>query len=366
MTSDTRTADEIERDIEQERARLSGTINDLQKKFSVESIVSDLGAMFKGSGIKGAGSDLGRSISQTVGRNPAAVALVGVGLAWLIIGQTSSGQASGRDGALSGSDRARRNRDAIPTDNWDEWNDQRVTAQGRDTFSRDSSRNWLEGAQDSDWQAEDRDASTRMHNDAGGVMGSVRSGAGAVTSAVSQATGTVRDKAADLKARLLSGTEGFSEEAKARVLAARQLAYDAQASSSAALKRGGQVALDLFKDQPLVMGGLAVALGAAVGGALPRSRFEDDTLGAERDHLFAEAQRVFADEQDKIKNVFTAAASEAKQVYEDTKSELSDMVPDRKTAGDEIVNRLSDAASRVAEGAKDEAKRVGLVGDPNP
>ena len=81
MTNDTRTADEIERDIEEERARMSGTINELQKKFSVEAIVSDLGAMFRGQG------EVARSISQTIGRNPAAVALVGVGLAWLFLGQ---------------------------------------------------------------------------------------------------------------------------------------------------------------------------------------------------------------------------------------------------------------------------------------
>ena len=41
MTNDTRTADDIERDIEAERTRMSGTINELQRKFSVEGIVSE-------------------------------------------------------------------------------------------------------------------------------------------------------------------------------------------------------------------------------------------------------------------------------------------------------------------------------------
>ncbi|MEO5614020.1 MAG: DUF3618 domain-containing protein [Cypionkella sp.] len=354
MTNDTRTADEIEREIEKERAQMSGTINDLQKKFSVESIVSDLGSMFKGSS-----SDFGRSISQTLGRNPAAVALMGVGLAWLALGQGRSAQGSYHDDTLSASDRARHNRNAVPADNWD---DQLASTQGRDIFSRKASQDWLSEEPSGDWQS--GAFAKRKQTEAGGLIGSVRSGAEAVTSAVSQATGTVRDAAADLTARLLTGTEGFSEEAKARVLAARRLAHEAQASSTAAVKRGGEVAVDLFRDQPLVVGGLAVALGAAVGGVLPRSRIENETLGAERDRLFAEAQRVFSDEQDKIKNVLQAATSEAKHVFEDAKSELSDMLPDGKSAGDEIVNRVTDAVSRVADGAKEEASRVGLLGDP--
>ena len=357
MTNDTRTADEIERDIEKERAQMSGSINDLQKKFSVESIVSDLGSMFKGSS-----SDFGRSISHTLGRNPAALALVGVGLAWLALGQGSSPHASDQDDTLSASDRARRNRQAVPTDNWDDWNDQRARTQGRDIFSREASRDWSSEEPSGDWQS--GAFAKRKQTEAGGLIGSVRSGAEAVTSAVSQATSTVRDAAADLTARLLTGTEDFSEEAKARVLAARRLAHDAQAASQEALKRSRRVASNLFEDQPLVVGGLAIALGAAVGGILPRSRIENDMLGAERDRLFAEAQKVFSDEQGKIKNVVHAATSEAKHVFEDAKSELSDMLPDGRSAGEEIVNRISDAVSRVADGAKEEASRVGLLGDP--
>jgi hypothetical protein len=82
MTNDTRTSDDIERDIVAERAQLSDTINDLKEKFSVDAIFNDIGDMFRGHG-----GDLGRSLSNTVGRNPAAVVLVGVGLAWLFIGQ---------------------------------------------------------------------------------------------------------------------------------------------------------------------------------------------------------------------------------------------------------------------------------------
>jgi hypothetical protein len=94
MTHDTRTADEIERDIQRERAQMSDSINNLQEKFSVDSIVNDLGNMFRAQG-----EDLSRTFSQTVGRNPAAVALVGVGLAWLIIGQNHGEDDHWRDRA---------------------------------------------------------------------------------------------------------------------------------------------------------------------------------------------------------------------------------------------------------------------------
>ena len=76
MTNDTRTADQIERDIEYERAQMTGTINDLQKKFSVEGMINDVRGMFSEQG-----GDLGRMVIQTVARNPGAVVLTGIGLA---------------------------------------------------------------------------------------------------------------------------------------------------------------------------------------------------------------------------------------------------------------------------------------------
>lgn len=343
MTNETRTADDIERDIAEDRAEMSGTINDLQRKFSVEGIVSDLGAMFRDQG-----GDLGRSITATVGRNPAAVALVGVGLAWLVLGQ-------GRGPAVAG---GRYSRDAAYGGNWG-----RPLAAGRgQTALRESENSWFDdgGMVYSQKPRHDPNAPTES---ATGIMGSLRNGADAVVGAVSGAAGAVRDAAMDLTDKLSSGTDGLSDEAKARVLAARRAAHEARVASQDALRQGRRVASNLFEDQPLVMGALAIAVGAAVGGLLPHSQIEDDTLGANSDRLFADAQKVFREERDKAMAVIKAAASEARDALKDTGADLAELVPDGKTGGQVIVDHIANAAARVSNTAKGEAARQGLLGD---
>jgi hypothetical protein len=341
MTNDTRTADDIERDIEDERAQMSGTINELQKKFSVEGIVSDIGTMFRDQG-----GELGRAISSTVGRNPAAVALVGVGLAWLILGR-------GRDSASSGG--RGRDRDSAHGGNW-----QRTLPS-----DREAEASWLDdGGAVYDAVSGQRTGSNG-HDQSTGRKGALRKGAEAVAGAVSGAADTVRDTAKALTDKLAAGTEDLSQEAKDRVLAARRAAHDAREAAQKALTQGSRVAANLFEDQPLVVGGLALAVGAAVGGLLPHTRIEDDTLGANSDRLFAEAQRVFREEHDKAMAVLKAAANEAEGALRDTGEELADMVPEGKTAGGAIVDRLSEAANRVKDTAKQEAGRQGLISDQN-
>ena len=348
MINDTRTADDIERDIENERAQMSGSINDLQRKFSVEGIVSDVGAMFRDQG-----GDAGRYIKETVGRNPAAVALVGVGLAWLLLGK----------GRASTSAAGRYDRDQAPGGNV-----------GRPLPTGRRAKSALSDAEYS-WFDDDSTAHTKRSyqtsvgktngatEPATGVMGTVRNGTDAVVEAVSAPASAVRDAALALTEKLSSGFEGLSEEARARVLDARRMAHDAKVASQTALKEGAQTAANLFADQPLVMGALAIALGAAFGGLLPHTKIEDDNLGANSDRLFAEAERVFREERDKVTVVIKAAAKEASGALKDTGAELADLLPDGKTAGDMIVGHVSDAASRVANAARDEAARQGLTGD---
>ena len=147
------------------------------------------------------------------------------------------------------------------------------------------------------------------------------------------------------------------------MLAARRAAHEARIASQDALKRGGRAATNLFEDQPLVIGALAIALGAAVGGALPNSRLEDDTLGASSDRLFADAQKVFFEERDKAVAVLKSAAGEVQASVKDTGAELAKLLPEGKSAGDVIVEHVSEAAAQVADTARDEAERQGLIGE---
>lgn len=345
MTNDTRTSDDIERDIVDERAQMSDTIDDLQQKFSVDAIMSDLGSM-----VRGQGGDLGRAIGDTLGRNPAAVVMVGVGLAWLFLGQDRTvsgttrerhkGQPSGRRGSRAATDQgADVRRGSDRPDDGPFGNDDRFWY-GAGQMSGDH-RGQGRGGRNGAGQGSD------VAGRADGVMGSLRSSAHAVGHAVSDAADSVSHAASDLTERLSHGLDDLSEDAKARIVSARRAAHEARESSEAMLGRGARAASGFFEEQPLVVGALAVALGAAIGGALPHSRLEDDTMGDSSDQLFADAQALYRDERDKAVAALRMAARDAKSEVREMGSDLADLAPEGKSIGEAIVDRTSDAAQRV-------------------
>ena len=81
MANDTRTASEIERDIELERARFRSTAQQLQDRFAPERLLGDLGRE-----LRDYGADYGRTAARTARDNPIGLALTGIGLAWLAFG----------------------------------------------------------------------------------------------------------------------------------------------------------------------------------------------------------------------------------------------------------------------------------------
>ena len=342
MSSDTRTPDDIERDIADQRAQMTGTIGDLQKKFSVDAIVNDVGAMFRDQG-----GDLGRTISQTVGRNPAAVALVGVGLAWLFIGQDRKDPAPDR---RSGS--GRRNTGYSRASSWD----------GAHTQFNGGDRSWYDSGPvaRADRFPEHRTQGGQGEAGSNGITDRIQDAASAATSAVSDAAGNLGASARRLTDGLSQGTEDLSEEARERVLAARRAAHEARLSAEDAMNRAGRTAVTFFEDQPLVVGALAAAVGAAIAGALPHSRVEDDAMGESSDRLFAEAEAVFREERDKAMAVLRSAATDVKEEVTEAGSDLKDLLPEGKNVGDVIADRTAQAASRVADGARDEAEARNL------
>lgn len=349
MTNEYRTPDEIERDIERDRAEMSGTLDALQEKFSVSAIASDIGSMFQGQG-----GQLGRSISQTVGRNPIAVTMVGVGLAWLVIGQSRSRASEASTWSPSVSPN-RRNPVAGQTPRTD---DQPFPGRRTDLFpAYDNDTAWYNSSGPGANRHQRRETDTdRPQDEADGIRATLRHGADAVTASVSQAAGSVRATAMDLTERLLSGTEGFSDEAKERILSARRMAHEARVASQDAMQRSSRAAQNMFEDQPLMVGALAVAIGAAIGGALPHSHVEDEAMGAERDRLFADAQRLFHEERTKAMAALKTVASEAGTVVRDAGSELADLLPDPKAADTVEANDAPDVAP-TADSAGDGAYR---------
>ena len=402
MTNDTRSPEEIEREIERERAGLTDTLDDLQDKFSVETIARQFLDQFREHG-----GDIGRSVSDAVKRNPLALALTGAGLAWLMMGDRKGGRDRDRyeDDRQYGRYRARSAYDGDRHDESDIYPTQTGRTAAPSRMAPTGSRRTLgpqPGSPSKPYYAgryaqpentpswarddhDDKDGISKRLGDtasdaAAGVSGAASSAADSARDAGSAVAGKARDaanaasdagksvadgardlassashRAAALRERLAEGTESLSEEARNRVIAARENAVEARDAAISYARQGRERAVDLFEEQPLIAGALAVALGAALGAALPRSRMEDEYLGEQSDHLMEEAERIFVEEKQKLGKVAAAATDEAKKALDEAKE-------DAKGIAEAAVDKAKKSGERIADAAESEAKKQN-VGD---
>lgn len=180
-------------------------------------------------------------------------------------------------------------------------------------------------------------------------------------------TGDYRSRAyassAELRARLSEGTESMSEQARARVMRARAAAMEAQGTLERTGREYAAKTGRMYDEQPLVFGGIALAVGALIGAGLPRTESEDRAFGAYRDDLFDEAQRVFEEESAKVQAVAGAALDEAKAVADETMSDVkaraSGAIDDAKSRAEGAIDTAkakSEAALKEADAKASEAK----------
>lgn len=377
---------EIERDIEQQRAGLTHTIEDLQERFSLDGVVRQLTDQFRTHG-----GDIGTSVSRSVRDNPMALALTGVGLAWMIFGNNDrSRHVSHGFGRAS---HPRRQDWSQGAD--DRFGDRAPGASGHD--SRPGMTRGIAGARaEPGWAHRYDDPYGNQDDEAGdswadraraagssasqrateiGASASRRaaglrqSGSARVQAArdgMADGSARARDRAAHLRQQFAEGTEQFGEEARQRVIAARERAYHARDAALDHARQSGRKASEMYEQQPLIAGALAVALGAAVAAALPRTRVEDRYLGEESDALMDEAERIFEQERDKATKVAKAAMDEAGDIVDEAKgaAQKAKADADRKAPADSAAQAAADkageAGQRVADAAKAEAKKQEL------
>lgn len=360
MSEHVRTPEEIEREIELERSNLSSTMRHLQDRFSTDGIVREV--------IDSVGehsADIAGAAVRVARRNPAAVALTGLGLAWLAASSARRGREGdgyhrmgtdpnypvygevhenvGRGQPYGSHPIDPRPRGPVRADG---------TAEGESPWDAAAGR--VAGFGRSARERYDRlSESARGAKDAAGRRFSEASSRGRAYGAQAGAS------ARHLRDRIADGTSGMSEEAKRRVIAARTRAYEAQVRAEYFAREGSRRAGDFYDEQPLVVGALAVAIGAAIGGALPRTNREDEAFGAWRDDLFHEAQRIYEEERAKLSAVARDTAEEAKHQARD----LAETVKaDARGAAEDVRAKAREAADEVAETAKTDAKARG-VGD---
>ncbi len=339
-----RSAATIEREVDAERAKVSRTIDALQDKMSVGSIVDQVTEA-----VGAHGGDVARNLGRQMRDNPLPLILTGVGLAWL----------------MAGSGHRRSDRDYDLDDDFDDDDDLYSSpSYAGSTYPRRTSlgaeRPLGTRAYDSGISSHGSDP-LRPHEYGGEAEDGNGRGIG---DKVKDAAGSVQEKASGLAesagdfGRKVSGTLGdtaasVSEGARSRATAARRAAMRRGRNAQEGISR-------MLEEQPLVFGALALAIGAAVGGALPRTRTEDEWVGAHSDRLKHAATDMAKEEGRKLQATASAVVDEATKIADETADEVDRRTPDGKSFVQKAEDRLGQAADRIADRAKDEAERQKL------
>jgi ElaB/YqjD/DUF883 family membrane-anchored ribosome-binding protein len=333
---DNRRPEEIEDDIERTRAHVGATIEAIQSKLTPGQMMDEaLGWLRDNTGVREFGSNLGRNVRD----NPMPVALIGLGVAWMMVGG---------------------GRPAMPRRDWSGLTDglstrRRPTA----TYSTD----------DTDL-AEDWGGTGTTHDDdrpgMASRMGTAASDAGQrLRDTASGTAGRVRETASGAADRVRESVSGASERAKALAHeastrltgmrdGARMRAGDATERTRMQARRAREQTMRLVDEQPLVIGALGLAIGAALGAMLPSTRREDEWLGEVSDDLTHSAK-------DLARDGMHGVAESAQRVAQTAREEVERAI-DRGAEGDDAPSTGGASGSSASRGSSTSSGMSGSSG----
>jgi ElaB/YqjD/DUF883 family membrane-anchored ribosome-binding protein len=246
----------LEREIDQTRANMDRTLGALERKFSPGQLLDQAMEFARENGGEFA-NNLGRSVKE----NPVPALLTAVGIAWMV---ASSNRPKP---SLADAYDDRYARDDLNAGGFD------------DTGYEDDAGDQKEG---------------------------------------------LTDKAQRLKASAEGSLSDAGQRAKSAAERARQKLASTKDTVSAGLRRSSGTAQlqtqrvregfnSLLTEQPLLLGALGIAVGAAIGAVLPATEQEDRLFGSARDKALSEVKQRGTETYEQVREKVNAVGDEAKQ-----------------------------------------------------
>lgn len=319
-----RSPEEIEREIEATRERMSNNIDALGEKLSPQNLKEQAKEAISGAA-HNAASNVANKARRTGSRmadafrdNAIPVTMVGIGVTWMLLKRNSDGD---RSYTYTGPER-RMGYSGYGSSGYGYGSSASNPAYGE--------TGWSEYAGGIEQESEE----SRLRRAAGNVGEKARNAASAVGDkvsgiahtvgdSVSSAAGTVRDKTGDIARR--AGDLGVGAKDKAR-----DLGYRAKGGFD-----------NTLEENPLALAAGATLLGLAIGLLFPASERENRMMGPTRDRLVDTARET-------AREVKTVATESVRAEAEDRKGEL-------KETARQVMDQVKDSASRVAQETKDAA-----------
>lgn len=268
----------IEAELQAERDVLRAQLLALETQFSPDRLVGKASAMLGG---------LGEGAVTTARKNPGPLALTAGGLAWMAVKAAT--------------------RQSGPRVGYDETRNETVAGlrQPRPPMAGFDAR------------VQAADSAMRAAQTAHSEEGEYSMTDTTEQSRLSNAKQRLYETSEGLRSRIEEGLDGLPDGAKDRIRKAREAAISVQARAEAEASRAAQAARATAHDNPLLVGGLAFAAGAALAMMLPRTQIEDNTVGAHRDRLFDEADRIFKEEKAKLQSAAEDVVAEGQKRVKD-------------------------------------------------
>lgn len=329
----------IRQQIDHTRAQLETTIEAIGKRLSPETLIEQaktsareatvgrINEMKNQANRKVEG--VSTSLSQTVRDNPLPVAVIGLGLGWLLLSERNK-----RDGYRMDEYAYRGGRQRY----YDDYEQDRPLEEVREFVSQAAT-------------AVENKAATVKHR----VKGAIEEAGESVSDVANQAGETVSEttqrvgaKISDSANRMGSAVEDTASRVGETVEAVQQktgqmterarmeadrLRHEAEWRSRRTAMRTKQTFWENMEDNPLAVGAVLAIAGAAVGAAIPASEYENKLMGQTRDRLLDEAKVRAQDVVERVQTVVEdtqhAVVSEAKDAARRQNLTIDDMIGEK-------------------------------------
>ncbi len=304
--------DQLVTEIEVTRVEMSSTVEQIGDRLDPKNIMADAKETVReatvgkveqmantaGEMVSNAGQtaqEAGTGLVQTIKKNPLPAAMAGIGLGWLAMSARSN-QSKGGSGARV--TQAHYAGDQYATGQYA--GDQYATGQyggGQYGGAWDTSSMGSSGGQGAGQQVGDKLG--QVGDTAGQVVGNVQQTAGQVVGQVGDTAGQV------------VGTVGQTAGQVANQVG--QTATQGAQQVQSVARQVGDNAGRMFQENPIAVGAVAVALGTAVGMALPATRAERNVLGQASGQVLQKAETAASDALSQVEDQAREVEDQARQ-----------------------------------------------------
>ena len=354
-----RSAAQIEREVEQTRARLTGTVQELKERVSPAQMADQALAWLRDSG----GQQFLGNLGTTIRDNPVPILLIGAGVGWLALSNRSGTPRMRRDapewraGSLGGEDYA----DAYAGESYPAQAYAPRQGNGGPSLT----------ARVGDTASGLRDQAGEFANRAGEAAGDIRDKASELAGRASQAAGDAWNSARDAVQSVAGGAASGTMQ---RAGEAWNAAADATAGVGRRVdhyvrEKGVGSVTGMAESQPLLLGALGLAIGAAIGALLPSSEPEDRLMGERRDRVAGQISSLASQAYDTAREAAGEQMGRAEahfgEAYDRAKEKVSDAnLQTGASVLGEVARGLREAVENTAKDATGAVREAGTTPEP--